>query len=214
MKQRLRTLMPAATLVLTVCWAVTQLYAEDKPKVVDRHNTKKLIKLAEERMGQYRLSHPLDKKRIEGEFVPNLIEDQESPLTGQTCTMKFKYKDQIKGVDPQSSDQETDSDQAAQKDQETFEVIVGEFKTDLKEYYDYNKLYDDHREIKKVYDKMIKNLRHEILIALPSGHELPKKMPKKAKAIVKVTAVEWDHGAVLPTLVIHSELVESKDLTR
>jgi hypothetical protein len=40
---------------------------------------------------------------------------------------------------------------------------------------------------------------------------MPEKCPNHFKATLPVTAVEWDHGEMLPTLVFYTELIESKE---
>ncbi len=40
---------------------------------------------------------------------------------------------------------------------------------------------------------------------------MPEKSHNHFKATLRVTAVEWDRGELLPTLVIHTELIESKE---
>ncbi len=40
---------------------------------------------------------------------------------------------------------------------------------------------------------------------------MPEMSPIHFKATLRVTAIEWDHGEMLPTLVFHTELIESKE---
>jgi len=72
--------------------------------------------------------------------------------------------------------------------------------------------------LKKVYDEKVKNLRHEVWLMLPSGWQPPsdeddlEDIEEEVKAVVRVNAVEWDHAEILPALIIHGDLIESKDL--
>jgi len=62
------------------------------------------------------------------------------------------------------------------------------------------------------YTNRIKNARHEVRVCLPQDRQLPPVIPGKITAQLKVNCVEWDRGAELPTLIIHSDLLSSAEL--
>lgn len=58
----------------------------------------------------------------------------------------------------------------------------------------------------------VRALRHQVLIKLPPGIRPPTKMPRYFNAWVKITAVEWDRSALMPTFRMYGNLIESERL--
>ncbi len=184
--------------------------ADDTAGQLDRSKTKKAIEAAEERMAEYSYAHPIEQKKADdGTYGPNFVIDEGNPLTGLTGVFKARFNKNIAGEvtiynEPIKVGTEFE-DQPSQ-------VVVGTFKArKLKKFYDYSKLYDRHRMLKKNFEKQVKELRHTVKVKLPAGHAMPEKSPNHFKATLRVTAVEWDHGEMLPTLVFYTELIESKE---
>lgn len=183
--------------------------ADDAAAKLDRSKTKKAIEAAEERMAEYCYAHPLEKTKVDdGSYESNFVADPDNPLIGKIGVFRGRFDknddDVIIYNEPILVGTKLE-DQASR-------VVRGTFKArDLKKLYDFSRLYDRHRMLKSKYDQQIKELRHTIKIKLPSGLEMPEKTHNHFKATLQVTGVEWDHGALLPTLVFHTELIESKD---
>lgn len=183
--------------------------ADDPPGQLDRSKTKKAIEAAEERMAEYCYGHPLEKKKADnGSYEPNFVADPDNPLIGKIGVFRGRFD---KNDDEVIIYNEPILVGAKPEDQPS-RVVKGTFKArELKKLYDYSRLYDRHRMLKSKYDEQVKELRHTIKIKLPSGLEMPEKTHNHFKATLRITGVEWDHGALLPTLVFHTELIESKD---
>ena len=183
--------------------------ADDAAAQLNRSKTKKAIEAAEKRMAEYCSAHPIEQKKTDdGSYGPSFVVDEGNPLTGLIGVFKARFNKNIAGEvtiynEPIKVGTEFE-DQPSQ-------VVVGTFKArKLKKLYDYSKLYDRHRMLKKKFDKQVKELRHTVKVKLPPGHHMPEKSPNHFKATLRVTAVEWDHAEMLPTLVFYTELIESK----
>lgn len=183
--------------------------AEDPPGQLSRSDTKKAIEAAEERMAEYCYAHPLEKKKADdGSYEPNLVADPDNPLIGKIGVFRGRFN---KNDDEVIIYNEPILVGAKLEDQPS-RVVKGTFKArELKKLYDYSRLYDRHRMLKSKFDEQVKGLRHTIKIKLPARLEMPEKTHNHFKATLRITGVEWDHGALLPTLVFHTELIESKD---
>ena len=183
--------------------------ADETAGRLNRGKTKKAIEAAERRMAEMCYANPLEKRKTSlGAYGPNLVVDPDNPLTGRTGVFKARFN---KDFDGKVIVYDEPIMVGTQKEEQPSRVVVGTFKArKLKKLYDFSKLYDRHRMLKKVFEEQVKQLRHTLKIKLPAGHEMPEKTPNHFKATLRVTAVEWDRGELLPTLVIHSELIESK----
>ena len=207
-------LRPGMVIIALGLQAALACQAGDLPGALSRGQTKKVIQEAEARMADYRLTHPLEVKRsAEGASVPNLVDDAGSPLNGKIGIFKAKLKSVERGAVAAAVQPEAATGTATQPaDSPDVQTVVGTFDTKLKKYYDYDRLYDEHRQPKKAFKRQVDELRHELRVKLPPGHRLPAKLHGKFKATARVTAVHWDHSAVLPVLIIDCDVVESKDL--
>lgn len=184
--------------------------ADDAAGPLDRSKTKKAIEAAEERMAEHSYAHPVEQKKADdGSYGPNFVVDEGNPLTGLTGVFKARFNKNLAGeVVVYNEPIKVGTEYEEQPSQ----VVVGTFKArKLKKLYDYSKLYDRHRMLKKNFEKQVKELRHTVKVKLPAGHQMPEKCPNHFKATLRVTAVEWDHGEMLPTLVFYTELIESKE---
>ena len=184
--------------------------ADDTAGQLSRGKTKKAIEAAERRMAEMCYANPLEKRKTSlGDYGPNLVVDPDSPLTGRTGVFKARFN---KDFDGKVIVYDEPIKIGTEEEEQPSRVVVGTFKArKLKKLYDFSKLYDRHRMLKKVFEEQVKGLRHTLKIKLPAGHEMPAKAHDHFKATLRVTAVEWDRGELLPRLVIHTELVESKD---
>ena len=183
--------------------------ADDAAGGMDRSKTKKVIEAAEAGMAEYCYTHALEPKKLgDGSYGANLVVDADNPLTGKVGVFKARFSKNDEGeVIVRNESIKLGPD----RESEVSSVVVGTFKArELKKLYDFNRLYDRHRMLKKHFEKQVKGLRHTIKVKLPAGHHMPGKCPNHFKAMLRVTAVEWDRGELLPTLVIHTELIESK----
>ncbi len=198
------------TIILVAGFAgIAGVRAGDAAGQLDRSKTKKAIEASEQRMAEHTSAHPIEQKKTDdGSYGPSFVVDEGNPLTGLTGVFKARFNKNIAGEvvvynEPIKVGSEFE-EQASQ-------VVVGTFKArKLKKLYDYSKLYDRHRMLKKNFEKQVKELRHTVKVKLPAGHHMPEKCPNHFKATLRVTAVEWDHGEMLPTLVFYTELIESK----
>ena len=184
--------------------------AEDGAAKLDRSKTKKAIEAAEKRMAEYSYAHPIEQKKTgDGSYGASFVVDQGSPLTGLIGVFKARFK---KNIAEEVIIYNEPIKVGTQYEEQPSQVVVGTFKArKLKKLYDYSKLYDRHRMLKKNFDQQVKELRHTVKIKLPAGHHMPEKCPNHFKATLRVTAVEWDHAEMLPTLVFYTELIESKE---
>ena len=205
--ERITTL--ALALMITGFGRPDAVRAEDPPGQLSRSKTKKAIEAAEERMAEYCYAHPLEKKKADdGSYAANFVADPDNPLIGKIGVFKGRFN---KNDDDVIIYNEPIIVGAKPEDKPS-RVVKGTFKArDLKKLYDYSRLYDRHRMLKSKFEDQVKSLRHTIKIRLPSGLERPEKTHDHFNATLQITAVEWDHGALLPTLVFHTELIESKD---
>ena len=184
--------------------------ADDAAGQLDRSKTKKAIEAAEERMAEHSYTHPIEqKKAADGSYGSKFVVDEGSPLTGLIGVFKARFKKNIAG---EVTIYNEPIKVGTEYEEQPSQVVVGTFKArKLKKLYDYSKLYDRHRMLKKNFEKQVKELRHTVKVKLPAGHHMPEKCPNHFKATLRVTAVEWDHGEMLPTLVFYTELIESKE---
>ncbi len=185
-------------------------HADDAAGQLDRRKTKKAIEASEERMAEYSYAHPIEKKKADdGSYGPRFVVDEGNPLTGLTGVFKARFN---KNLAEEVVIYNEPIKVGTEFEEQPAQVVVGTFKArKLKKLYDYSKLYDRHRMLKKNFDKLVKELRHTVKVKLPAGHHMPNKCPNHFKATLRVTAVEWDHGEMLPTLVFYTELIESKE---
>ena len=183
--------------------------ADDTAGRLDRSKTKKAIEAAEERMAEHSYTHPIEQKKTDdGSYGSKFVVDEGSPLTGLIGVFKARFKKHIAG---EVTIYNEPIKVGTEYEEQPSQVVVGTFKArKLKKLYDYSKLYDRHRMLKKNFDKQVKELRHTVKVKLPPGHHMPEKSPNHFKATLRVTAVEWDHAEMLPTLVFYTELIESK----
>jgi len=184
--------------------------ADDAAAQLNRSKTKKAIEAAEERMSEYCSAHPIEQKKADdGSYGPSFVVDKGNPLTGMIGVFKARFNKNIAG---EVTIYNEPIKVGTEFEEQPSQVVVGTFKArKLKKLYDYSKLYDRHRMLKKNFDKQVKELRHTVKVKLPAGHHMPEKCPNHFKATLRVTAVEWDLGEMLPTLVFYTELIESKD---
>ncbi len=184
--------------------------ADDAAGQLDRSKTKKAIEAAEERMAEYCDTHAIEpKKTDDGSYGPNFVVDEGNPLTGLTGVFKARFNKNIAGEVVVCNEP---IKVGTEFEEQPSQVVVGTFKArKLKKLYDYSKLYDRHRMLKKNFEKQVKELRHTVKVKLPAGHHMPEKCPNHFKATLRVTAIEWDQGLMLPTLVFYAELIESKE---
>ncbi len=184
--------------------------ADDAATHLNRSKTKKAIEAAEERMAEQSATHPIEPLKMDdGSYGSNFVVDEGNPLTGLTGVFKARFNKNIAGEVVVYN--EPIKVGTGFEDQPS-QVVVGTFKArKLKKLYDYSKLYDRHRMLKKNFENQVKELRHTVKVKLPAGHHMPEKCPNHFKATLRVTAVEWDYGETLPTLVFYTELIESKE---
>ncbi len=181
--------------------------ADDAAGQLDRSKTKKAIEAAEERMAEYCYAHPIEQKKTDD--GSQFVVDEGNPLTGLTGVFKARFNKNIAG---EVTVYNEPIKVGTEFEEQPSQVVVGTFKArKLKKLYDYSKLYDRHRMLKKHFDKQVKELRHTVKVKLPAGHHMLEKCPNHFKATLRVTAVEWDHSLMLPTLVFYTELIESKE---
>ena len=185
--------------------------ADDAAVQLNRSKTKKAIEAAEQRMAEHSYAHLIEQKKTDdGSYGPSFVVDEGNPLTGLTGVFKARFNKSIAGEVVVYNEP---IKVGTEFEEQPSQVVVGTFKArELKKLYDYSKLYDRHRMLKKNFEKQVKELRHTVKVKLPAGHQMPAKCPNHFKATLRVTAVEWDRGEILPTLVIHTELIESKEL--
>jgi hypothetical protein len=184
---------------LLIGLAVPSLTAAASPfadDIIDRSDTKKLLRTAEARMTEHRLSNPLPKPRPKD---PVAHVDNDSPLLKKTCTFRVKL---VKIAE-----------QPSEEGKPAMQTIVGTMRTHhIRELYDYNKFYRLHGGVKRHYEDEVKALKHEIELQLAPDQVMPAKMPKDFKVLARVAKVTWDTRDALPVLQIRAELVSSKDL--
>ena len=201
------------TIILVAGFAgIAGVRAGDAAGPLDRSKTKKAIEASEQRMAEHTSAHPIEQKKTDdGSYGSKFVVDEGNPLTGLTGVFKARFNKNIAGeVVVYNEPLKVGTEFEEQPSQ----VVVGTFKArKLKKLYDYSKLYDRHRMLKKNFDKQVKELRHTVKVKLPAGHHMPEKCPNHFKATLRVTAVEWDHGEMLPTLVFYTELIESKEFS-
>ncbi len=189
---------------------ITGTHADDAATQLSRSKTKKAIEAAEERMAEQSATHAIEQLKMDdGSYGPNFVVDEGNPMTGLTGVFKARFKKNHAG---EVTIYNEPIKVGTKFEEQPSQVVVGTFKArKLKKLYDYSKLYDRHRMLKKNFEKQVKELRHTVKVKLPAGHHMPEKCPNHFKATLRVTAVEWDLGEMLPTLVFYTELIESKE---
>ncbi|MCG3136401.1 MAG: hypothetical protein HJJLKODD_00234 [Phycisphaerae bacterium] len=208
---RIGLLMLGGTLLLA-----TAARADEAPaKPLDRDDSEKLLLEAEKHMVNYRLSHPMEPLKENGEVVPNFQADPESPLLGKIVTLKIRDGEitpqlDVRALQPQGSAEE----ESAAAWLPIGPGLQGGLKTNLKKLYDFNKLYNDHRLLRSEFDNLMDSMQHELRIRLPDGYALPegKKIDDDFRVVFSITCVEWDHGTALPHLIIHGRVIKCDEL--